>query len=47
MYFRAQMAVPRTVIEVLKQIEREAVYVGFFSFVGPEPQCGGSLQVMT
>ena len=35
------MAVPQTVAKVLKQIERQAGYVGFFSFVGPEPQRGG------
>ena len=41
------MALPKTIVHALQQIEREAGYVGFFAFVGPEPQRGGSLQVMT
>jgi hypothetical protein len=41
------MAVPKTISRALQQIEKETGYIGFFCFAGPEPQRGGSLQVMT
>ena len=43
----AQSMVPRSMMRVLQQIEREAGLIGFVVLAGPEPQRGGDTKVIS